>query len=143
MLVIRQPDDIALIDQYELRLLVSRRFDELSEGYTCPAEDMGYFVIVQPGDAVEMIEKETVFPLLKGYFNDAEFGEDGFMSAFEWLAEHPGSYEGVFIYNDAGFGIDVLIPKQAGIDARLLAMCSSFATPEVETVPLQVAYAGG
>lgn len=143
MLVIRQPDEVALIDQYELRLLVSRRFEELMEGYTDPVEEMGYFVVVQPGDTVEAIEKETVYPLLKDYLSNANFGEDGFMSAFEWLVEHPSSYEGVFIYNDAGFGVDVIFPKQAGIDARLLSMCASLATPETETVPLMLSFAGG
>ena len=143
MLVIRHPDDIGLIDQYELRLLVSKRFEELTEAYTYPVEDAGYFVVVQPGDTVEAIEKETIYPLLLGYFNDAAFGEEGFMTAFEWLVRHPGSYEGVFIFNDAGVGVDVIIPNQPGVDDRLLDMCASLATPEVETCPILLESSGG
>jgi hypothetical protein len=40
------------------------------------------------------------------------------------------------ILSDGGFGIDIFIPKTAGIDAELLAMCAMYAVPaEPESVP--------
>ncbi len=56
-------------------------------------------------------------------------GDPDFAPSFEWLVEHPTCYEAVFIFNDDGYGINLLIPILPGIDADLLAMCVLYAVP--------------
>lgn len=129
MRVLREPTAIAAIDDPALRQLIEQRIGEISESEPYNADDHGHFVIVEPGDRVEVLEAETGCAILSGRFNEARFGDDDFSPSFEWLEEHDGYYEAVYILSDSGFGIDLLIPKQAGIDAELLAMCATYAAP--------------
>jgi hypothetical protein len=41
-------------------------------------------------------------------------------------------YEMLFIQSDEGHALVILIPKTAGIDPELLAMCAQYATPAQE-----------
>jgi hypothetical protein len=47
--------------------------------------------------------------------------------------EHHRIYELVFIGNDDGAATAIFVEDKEGIDADLLAMCRSFATPAVGT----------
>jgi hypothetical protein len=38
-------------------------------------------------------------------------------------------YALVFVLNDDGYGIEILVPKADGVDRELLAMCAQFAVP--------------
>jgi len=38
-------------------------------------------------------------------------------------------FEMLFIQSDEGHALVILIPKAAGIDSELLAMCADYATP--------------
>jgi hypothetical protein len=92
-------------------------------------------VVVEAGDSVEQLEQEISLPILHGLFDDLPFGDPDFTPCFEILEEHQYEhrtiYEMVFISNDDGAATALFVPDQEGIDADLLAMCRSFATPAV------------
>jgi len=90
---------------------------------------LGYFIVAEAGDSVEALEAESGCPILSNLFDDVRFPDDDFSPCFEWLEEHAGCYEAVWILNDGGFAVTLLVGKQAGIAPDLLAMCAAYATP--------------
>lgn len=131
MHVLRDPTLTGSIEDPALRSLIAQRFRELAEDEPYDPDVYGYFVVAEPGDSAATLEKETGCPILGSLFTEARFGDPEFSPCFEFLEEHerPACYEMVFILSDSGFGIDLFIPKQPGIDAQLLAMCKTYATP--------------
>lgn len=129
MKILRSLADVAQLDDPALRMLIEQRIRQISG---CAAWDdgvLGYFIVAEEADSVEALEAESGCPILTGLFGDARFPSEDFSPCFEWLEEHELYYEAVWILNDDGYGIDLLIPKRPGIDPELLAMCASFATP--------------
>jgi hypothetical protein len=124
MIILHGPASVSSIADPDVRAIVEQRFAELGAG-----TDIGYMIVVEAGDSVESLEKETSCPILRNLFDDARYGDPDFAPSFEALEEHASCYEMVFILNDDGYGIDIFIPKQEGIDTELLAMCAEYASP--------------
>jgi len=129
MRALRDIAAVAALDDPELRQAIERRIREIEDTVGWDADTVGYFIVAEPGDSIEALEAESGCSILKGFYEDARFGEEGFSPSFEWMDEHEGFYEAVWILNDDGFGIDLFIPKQSGIDSDLLAMCATYAKP--------------
>lgn len=131
MRVLRDPALAATLEDEALRALVAQRFVEIAQDEPYDPDTFGYFVVVEPGDSVESVEKEVGWPILGSVFNDARFGDPEFSPCFEFLEEHarPACYELVYIFSDGGFGIDVFVPKLPEIDRQLLAFCEAYAVP--------------
>lgn len=130
MIILRDLTAISSIADPDVRAIVEQRFAEIGKGadigYT---NDIGYMIVVEAGDSVESMEKETSCPILRNLFDDARFGDPDYAPSFEALEEHASCYEMLFILNDDGYGIDIFIPKQEGVDTELLAMCAEYASP--------------
>lgn len=129
MRALRDVAAVAALDDLELRQVVERRIREIEDTVAWNADTVGFFIVVEPGDSIEALEAESGCSILKGYYEDTRFGEEGFSPSFEWMDEYESFYEAVWILNDDGFGIDFFIPKQPGIDPDLLAMCATYAKP--------------
>mgnify|MGYP003529807971 CR=1 FL=1 len=78
-------------------------------------------------DTAEQIESETGYSLLKSLFNGTVYGDPDFSPDFEYLEDHGGFYEAVFIFTDSGFAVVMIVPKGEGIDVGILELCSEFA----------------
>ena len=136
MIVLRDPQATSQITDPYIRDLVALRWSQVLAGEPYDYDRHGYMVVVEPGDTVEQLEQEIGLPLLHGLFDDIPFGDDDFTPCFEILEEHTyenaiSIYEMVFISNDDGAATALFIADTEGIDADLLAMCRSFATPAV------------
>lgn len=138
MRVLRDPALAATIEDEALRALVAQRFVEIPQGEPYDPDTFGYFVVAEPGDSVEALEKETGCPILGSLFSEARFGEPNFSPCFEFLEEHkrPACYEMVFILSDGGFGIDLFVPKAPGMDLQLIDFCQTYAVPVPPTSQL-------
>ena len=134
MLVLRSPDDASRIADPEIRNLVKLRFAQVCSGETYDPDRHGYMLVVEPGDTVEAIERESGCPMLRNTFDDARFGDPEFTPAAEVIEEHSNCYELVFIFSDDG-GVEIFVPKVDGIDPELLAMCRQFAVPARAAAP--------
>ena len=132
MRILRDEAGIAALPAGGLRRLIEKRIAEINECSPWDADELGYFIVVEPGDSAGLLEAEIGFPVLRGLLDDIPFPEEGFSPSFEWAEVHAeGFYELVYIVNDGGYGYDIFIADQPGADPNLLAMCQAYATPYV------------
>jgi hypothetical protein len=129
MLVLRSPNEASRIADPEIRSFVQLRFAQVCAGEPHDLDRYGYMIVLEPGDTIERIERETGFSILTDVLGDARFGDPDFTPAAEVIEEHRSCYELVFIFTDDGYGIEVFVPKVDGVDTDLLAMCAQFAVP--------------
>jgi hypothetical protein len=130
MIVIRDAAELPQISNPEIRDLVDLRILELSEDEPWDADVLGPFVVVEPGDQLEALDEQLGFSILANRFDGIRFDQAGYTQSHEILEEHDaGFFEIVFILSDDGYGVTVLVPKDASVDPNLLAMCALFATP--------------
>jgi len=134
MLVLRSPDEASRIANPDIRNLVKLRFAQVAAGQAYDPERHGYMIVVEAGDTAEAVERESGCPLLTDSFGETRFGNPEFTPAAEVIEDHGAVYEVVFIFTDDGYGIEIFVPKAAGVDPELLAMCAEFAIPASEVV---------
>ena len=95
-----------------LKTLLALRRDQLLDEPDLDLRDLAHFIIAQPGDTLDLIEREAGVPL----------GEGG-GSNLEWVQRHDGGWlETVIILTDDGFGIALFVPDRTDIDPSLLAL---------------------
>lgn len=120
---------IAALPDVALRQLIERRIQEVESLSAWNGDEMGPFIVVEPGDAVDALEAELGIPVLRGLFDDVPFGDADFSPSFEWAEAHPeGFFELVYLTSDSGYGHDVFIYDLPGVDPTLLAMCRTYAS---------------
>ena len=129
MLVLRDPSAASSIADNDMRELVEQRFDDVCDGEEYDPDINGYFIVVEPGDSVDVLEAESGCPILRSYIGNARYGDPEFKPVFECIEAHPSFFELVFVPGDGDFGVVIFIPKQDGIDPELLAMCAEYAEP--------------
>lgn len=95
----------------ELRQLISDTFARVAD---CP-EILGFVLVVEPGDTIASIDRQLGFSILD--------------NRHEFILEHAGYFELVFVLGQDGYGIEVFVPKTEGINLELLAMCIEYAVP--------------
>ena len=116
----------------ELRELLQQRLRDI-EPYSL--SDLGSFIVVEPGDSVETIDKQLGFPILTNRWTGVQFGQTGFTPFWEVLEEHGTCYEMVFVLSDDGYGVELFIPKHPSMDSELLSMCAEFSLPAQPILP--------
>lgn len=128
MRILRDPSQLGQVEDAYIRGLIAQRFQEISiDGYSY--DDLGMFVLAEPGDSIADLEKAGGVWITSGVFTDTKFGDPDFAPCFEVLEEHTGHcFEMVHIL--AGdYGVCTVIPDQAGIDPELLRFCREYAEP--------------
>ena len=135
MIIVTDESDLPRITNPAIRELVALRLQQLAPSATpaTPCE----FIVVEPRDAVSVIEHAVGFPILTGLFDDLPYTDPDFQPCSEILEEHNYEqhriYEMVFIGSDDGTFTCLVIPCEEGVDADLLALCHAFATPAMST----------
>ena len=129
MLVLRSPAQASRIADAAIRRLVETRFMQVCAGEPHDPDRHGYTIVVEPGDTVQTIKRQSGVSVLTDCFGEARFGDLEFTPAAEVIEEHRSCYELVFIFTDDGYGIEIFVPKVDGVDRELLAMCRQFAVP--------------
>ena len=132
MKVICSESNVDDIESPALRALIHRRTEEAAE-YVEQFSELVYFVVVEGGDSIEAIDVALGFPVLVNRFDGVPFGDPGFLPSWEVLAEHPDWYELVYVLSDDGAGVVVIVNKDRGAPAALLAMCRQYAVVEAGT----------
>ncbi|CAN5293196.1 hypothetical protein BH11PSE5_BH11PSE5_30090 [soil metagenome] len=110
-----------------LKHLLAERSAQLSE-YGTDLSELACFIIVQPGDMISDIEAAMGFPITVNFIDGVAYGEEGFMPSWEWIADHGGWYEAVFILSDDGFGHVLFVEDTEGVDPQLLSLCREHAS---------------
>lgn len=130
MLILSDPDAVAALENVPLRRLIQQRIEEISEDCPWDADELGPFVVVEPGDTDTDIESVTGFSVLCSPYSPNRFGEPGFKPAFEFAESHDDQlFELVYVVSDGGFGYNLIIVNAPGVDPTLLAFCQTYAVP--------------
>lgn len=134
MIILRDPSALDQVEDAYIRGLLAQRFQEITiDGYDY--DELGIFVLVQPGDSITDLEQASGIWITTGLFNDACYGDPDFSPCYEFLEWHAGHcYEMVHILNDSGYGVITIIPDAADIDPELLRFCKEYAVPIPESV---------
>lgn len=130
MLVLNDPGLAEQVADEHIRALVRQRFAELSVDAPYDPNAIGHFVLVEPGDDIAQVERDSDCPLLSCALDkDVQYGDPDYAPSCEFVEEHPNCFEIVFVFSDSGYGRIVFVPKTEGIDPLLLRYCAEFATP--------------
>lgn len=128
-------DTLAELADDTPKRLLQQRTGELA-GYGTDLSDLACFVIVQPGDTLCAIEQELALPIAANAVDGTRFGDDDFTPSWEWILDHGGWFELVFILTDDGFGHVLFVPDSDTIDPTLRRLCRTYAeqaiTPETD-----------
>jgi hypothetical protein len=115
---------IELLADNQLRSLLTERFDQLTNAWEgIDLSDLTHFLILQPGDTAEDAERELGWSLLVNPVDGARFGDPAFTPSWEWIKDHGGWFEAVYILSDDGFGISLFVQDHPATDPELLALC--------------------
>jgi hypothetical protein len=113
----------------KLKCLLRERRDQLAE---YELSDVASFLIVQVGDGIDAIEAELGLPIMTNVVDGARYGDPDFEPSWEYIVDHGGWFEAVYILSDDGFGHVLLIEDCDGVDADLLALCREYCSNERE-----------
>jgi hypothetical protein len=89
------------------RALIDGRCRELLSGGLA-LSDIVNWIVVAPGDSLAVIETAIGFPI------------NGEGPPWEWVEDHGVLYEAPIILSDDGFGVVLIVPDDAGVNATLL-----------------------
>lgn len=128
MHVIREHLDLEDIPDPELQKLLTARIEETVE-FVDHFSELVTFLIVEPGDGIDVVDAALGFPVLANRFDGSVFGAANFSPSWDALEEHTGWFELVFVLSDDGAGVQLFISRAAGAPDELLAMCARYATP--------------
>jgi len=134
MLVVTDLSDLPRIAKPAIRNLVALRLQQLSQDASTPTPCE--FIVVEGGEAISEIEQAAGFPILTSLLDELPYTDPDFQPCSEILEEHRNEDSCVYemVFEGSGDGaVACFIPDQEGIDADLLAMCRSRATPAVST----------
>lgn len=136
MIVVRDPDHVDRLTDPDVRAVVGERFVVLSEYGPYDPEECAYFVYMEPGDSMDALDAQIGFSVLGNRFNDFRFGDPEYAPCAEFIEERASCFDLLYNIGDAGYGVNLFVPKLPGIPPELLALCRKFAVPaSKETLP--------
>lgn len=131
VIVVRNLQVTNQISNPDIRKLVQQRINDLG-GEAFDADSLGYFLVVDAGDALQAISEQLGFDILCNRWTGICYDHPDFTPSFEFVQDMGYCYDMVFVLSDDGYGIELFIPKGEGIDPDLIAMCQQYAFQEDE-----------
>ena len=113
----------------DLKTILLDRLELLDEFSAWDLADLAHFVIVEPGDGVESIERELGVNPLVNIVDNAHYPEPSFEPSFEFCIARIGYFDLTFALCDSGLGLCLLVPDREGVVPQLLELCREYATP--------------
>lgn len=89
--------------------------------------DLAHFIVVEPGDSIEAIERELGINPLVNIVDNVRYPDPAFDPSFEFCIARKGYFDLTFCLSDAGLAHCLLVPDQDGIDPTLLELCRLYA----------------
>lgn len=115
MLIIRKPGDItSLPDDHPAHA----RLDLL---------DLAPILIIEPGDTERDIDREAGLSPLVNRVDGERFPSASFTPNWEYISDHGGWFEQVYVTCDDGSGVMIFVPDNERIDGDLLTLCRRYA----------------
>lgn len=129
MLIIRDPAGLAGLDDEVLHQLILRRIDERCDGLPYDPDVNGFFIVMAPGDGVEVVEAALGTLLLRNPVTGVEYGHPDFTPVFEYAGRHARWYELVFL-GAGDEGVTLFVPRNPDVEPRLLALAAEYAVSQ-------------
>ena len=126
MIVVRDQHSTHQISNPQIKQLVQQRINDLA-GQDIGEWEFGYFLVIEFTDTIQAIKAQVGFDILCNRFTGVRYDQSEFTPSFEFIEEFPACYDMVFVLSDDGYGVEVFIPKEDGIDPDLIAMCERYA----------------
>jgi len=120
MRILREAQDLLLIAE-PLRTIAGDCLERWTTSGTPYVPGTDLVILVEPDDRLSDITD------LVDLLIDLEDEDE--VPPFEHVTDHGAAYEAVMLFDDDGIGCSLLVPKSAGIDARLLDWCEMLVTP--------------
>lgn len=87
------------------------------------------FHVVQPGDTLDKIDAGLGFSVLQNLTDGTHFGDPDFTPCWEWMQDHGGWFELVYLFTDDGYGTIVFVQDHPGVEFDVHALCLEHARP--------------
>ena len=130
MQIVRNLNDTYQIQNLAIKDLVQQRINDLG-GEAFDATELGYFLVVEAGDTIEAINDQLGFDILCNRMTGVRYDQSGFTPSFEFVEQIGDMFDGVWILDDSGFGIEVLFVPD-GVCTDLVTMCQRYAFKECD-----------
>ena len=112
-----------------LKAILLDRLELLAEFSEWDLADLAHFIIVEPEDNIDAIERELTFsPMVS--FDGHRFPDERFTSGmWEFCIARKGYFDLTFCRSDAGLANCLLVPDRDDIEPTLLELCRIYSTP--------------
>ena len=113
---------------HNLKAILLERLELLAKFSEWDLADLAHFVIVEPGDCLNAIEKELGVSPFVNLVDDVRFPHPAFEPSWETCLYRHGHYSLTFALSDSGLGLCLLVRDCDGIEPQLLELCRAFGT---------------
>ena len=113
----------------DLKTILLDRLELLAEFSEWDLGDLAHFVIVEPGDRIDAIEKELGISPFVNLVDDVRYPDPAFEPSWETCLYRHRHYSLTFALSDSGLGLCLLVPDRDDIEPQLLELCREYATP--------------
>jgi len=128
VIIVREQTSIAHIHSSTIRALVQQRIQDLqAQGFDLA--EVGYIVVLEVGDTLDDFVSQIGFYPLCNRHTGLRYDQPGYSPSFELVQAFPECFELVFVLDDTGYGVEVIVPIEQGIDTDLLTLCRRYALP--------------
>jgi len=128
VIIVRDQTSIAHIQSAAIRSLVQQRIQDLqAQGFDLA--DVGLFVVLEVGDTLDDFVSQIGFNPLCNRHTGLRYDQLGYSPSFEFVQAFPDCFELVFVLDDTGYGVELIVPIEEGIDTDLLTLCRRYALP--------------
>ena len=91
--------------------------------------DLAHFIIVEPGDSIDAIERELAINPLVNIVDNVRYPDPAFEPSFEFCIARKGYFDLTFALCDSGLANCLLVPDRDDIVPTLLELCRIYSTP--------------
>jgi hypothetical protein len=109
------------------RELLALRLAQLDSGDETDLAELVHIIVFDVGDGLEALEAELGFSPLRNDSDGTVFGQPDFTPTWEWIANHGGWFELVYVFSDWGNGAIVYVRHADGVEPALIDLCAASA----------------
>ena len=113
----------------DLKAILLDRLELLAEYLTeWDLSDLANFIIVEPGDSIEIIERELTLSPFVNLVDGVRYPDPAFEPSWEFCIARKGYFDVTFALSDSGQGLCLLVPDRDDVEPQLLKLCRTYAT---------------
>ena len=111
----------------QFRDLLALRLAQLNSDDGTDLAELVHIIVFDVGDGLEALEAELGFSPLRNDTDGTVYGQPDFTPSWEWIANHGGWFELVYVFTDWGNGAIVYVRHADGVEPSLIDLCAASA----------------